>query len=274
MKKLLLFLLLVLPACTSVGVVPTPTPEAVTTTPQTLHVVAPESLAPTMMALASVYQRENPVVEVVVSKRADTLALASLEEGSTDVAALTWLPSQLPPSVWGVPFARDGLAIVVNPQNGVPGLTQDQLRQLFRGQAEDWAPWGGLAGTPQLISREDAAGEYIFFQRRVMQENRVSLNALLAPTSEGVIRLVESDHLSVGYLSSAWLDGRVRALTVEGIPLTPETLSSGVYPLTRDLYLISLGEPEGAARDFVQWVLSPEGQDVVSRQHLLPAAAP
>ena len=260
----LLVLCCVLTACALPGaLVPTPTPLPPAGTPQVVAVACPESLAPLMMALAAAYQRDEPSVQVVVVSRADVLAFQALSDGDANIVALAWLPVALPEGGWAELFARDGLAIVVHPSHGIPGLTMEQLRLLFRGRVEDWVPWGGLPGAPQIISREEASGEYRFFQQQVMKDARVSLTALVAPTSDAVLQSVGGDTLAVGYLSTAWLTGQVRPLAIEGIPPTYETIAAGLYPLTRDLFFVTLEEPHGATRDFVQWVLGPEGQQVV-----------
>jgi len=260
-----------LTACTApVALVPTPTPLPPPVTPQLVQIACPENLIPLMMALASAYQREAPAVQLVVVERADTLAYQALVNGDVEIAALTWLPTSLPEAAWRVPFARDGLAVVVNTRNGLPGLTLDQLRQLFGGRVEDWEPWGGLPGAPQLISREEASGDFLFFQAQAMRDARVALTALLAPTSAAMLDHVGNDALAVGYLSTAWLSGNVRALTIEGIPPVSETIAAGLYPLSRDLQFVTLGEPQGAARDFIQWTLGPQGQNIVAAQRFTP----
>lgn len=269
MKRFWLFLLVLLTACTPTLSPPTPTPFSVAATPQVLRLACPDTLQPAVAALATAYQQAEPAITLVVIPREDTLALQALAQGQVDLAALTWLPQQTPEQLWTVPFARDGLAIVVNPQNGVPGLTVAQLRELFQGRAEDWAAWGGLPGAPQVVSREEAAGEFALFQERVMGEARVTLTALLAPNNEAVLDWVGNDSLAVGYLATGRLDSRVRALAVEGVPPAPETLASGLYPLTRDLSLATIGEPEGAARAFIQWVLGPAGQAIVQQAGLV-----
>lgn len=264
---LLLLLALLLTACApAVTLIPTPTPPAPDQTPQTLRVVCPASLAPAMMALGSAYRQVDPTTQVIVVKRADPLAARALAEGDADLAALTWTPPEYIEETWMTPFARDGLAIVVHPQNGLPGLTMIQLQRLFQGQVEDWAGWGGLPGTPEIISREEESGAYAFFQSRVMHDARVTLTALLAPSTEAVLQAVREEPLAVGYLSTAGVDGRARPLAIEGVPPTSETISSGLYPLTRDLHIMTMEEPQGAARDFIQWLLSPAGEEILTAQ--------
>jgi len=266
-------LLLLLAGCATPAapVVPEPTPLPTMAAPQTLRVVHSESLEPVMVTLASAYQRQAPAAQVILVERADTLALQALLSGDVDLAVLSWLPPEaLPSKAWRAVFALDGLAVIVNPQNGVPGLTLEQLRQLFQGQRDDWASWEGMPGMPQIISREDASGDYAFFQRRVMGDNRVTLTALLAPSTQAVLNVVAEDPLAVGYVSSARVDGHVRILAIEGVPPAPEAIATGIYPLSRELHLVSLEEPQGAIRSFAQWMLDSQGQDIVQRQGFLP----
>jgi len=260
-----------LAACTApVRLVPTPTPQPAPVTPQIVQIVSPESLAPLVMALGSAYQREELAAHIVVVERADELALHALTNGDADIAALTWLPASAPDNTWRATFARDGLAVIVNPRNGLPGVTTEQLRLLFGGRLEDWASWDGLPGPPQVISREEASGDFDFFQAHVMHDARVTLTALLAPTTLAARHSVSQEPLAVGYLSTAWLDGQVRAVAIEGVPPTPETIAAGLYPLSRDLFLVTLGEPQGMARSFIQWTLTPQGQSVVAAQGFVP----
>ncbi len=265
MRRWLILLLVLLTACDAQPrFIPTPTPFVATTTPTSLRLAAPGTLVPAMQALAAAYRQVDPTVQITVLERADSLAWDALRRGDVDLAALTWMPAEATADVWSAVFARDGLAIVVNPQNGITGMTADQVRLLFQGRAEDWSPWGGLPGTPAIISREEASGAYACFQSRMMKSARVTLTALLAPTAEAVLQQVGQEPLAVGYISTARLDGRVRPVAVDGIPPTPETIAAALYPLTRDLRLTALGEPRGAAREFAQWMLGPAGQKVLA----------
>jgi phosphate transport system substrate-binding protein len=276
-----------------VPLIPTPTPVPTLFSPEPIQVVCPESLEPAVRAAATAFRQEHLEVEITVLPRADVLALRALRQGDAGVAVLTWLPPdavdatadasaeaspdaspeapQDPAAVWVRPAARDGLAVVVNPQNGLPGVTLTQLQDLYQGRVGDWSAWGGLPGPPQLVSRETSSGASMFFQAWVMRDARVSLNALMAPSSEAVLQFVAEDPLAVGYVSTAWVDDRVRALAVDGVPPAREAMAAGLYPLTRTHFVATLGEPDGAARAFVQWLLAPEGQALLAAHGFLPA---
>jgi phosphate transport system substrate-binding protein len=243
--------------------IPTPTPEPAVETATPLRLVCPDSLLPALQAAASAYRRETAAAEIAVFPRADALALRAVRQGDADIAVVTWLAEPLPEAAWARPVARDGLAIVVHPQNGVPGVTMAQLRDLYQGRVDDWGSWGGLPGSPQLVSREASSGVAAFFQAWVMRDARVSLNALMAPSSEAMLAFVAEDSLAVGYVSSTWVDGRVRALAVDGVPPVGEAIAAGLYPLTRTHFVVTAAEPDGAQREFVQWLLGPAGQRVL-----------
>jgi len=269
----LLSLILVACGTPQVALIPTPTVSLPQGTPELVHLVCPESVEPLARGLISAYQRANPAVQVMLVQRADLLAWGMLERVEVDAAILTMpLPDARPDGTWHAVFARDGLAVIVNPQNGVPGLTLAQLRELFMGRTEDWEPLGGFPGLPQLASREDASGDHIFFQNVVMEDFPVTLTAFLMPNTTAVLDFVAQEPLGVGYLSSARVDDRVRALAIEEIPPADALLTPDLYPLTRDLLLVTMDVPEGATRDFLQWVLSAQGQAVVSELGWHPAA--
>ncbi len=251
------------------GLVPTLTPYPTVGDVQYLDLVCPDFIYPAMQALASTYQREDPDVIITVVQRAVTLGYPLLLEGVVDIAVLTWLPDAKSESLWMQPLAYDGLAVIVHPQNGIPGLTQTQVQKLYQGQVQNWADWSGLPGVPQLISRETASGEFLYMQNRVMRDVRTSLNATLAPDSSYMLKLVGEDPLAVGYISTALVTPRVRAVAIDGVPPGKETIKAQIYPLSRTIIVVTEGQPVEPARGFVQWMLSNEGQAVLQRHRFI-----
>lgn len=247
------------------GLVPTLTPYPTVGEVHYLNLVCADFITPAMQALALTFQRDNPDIIITIVQRADTLGYPLLIEGDVDIAVLTWLPDARPDSLWMQPLAYDGLAIIVHPQNGIPGLSQAQVQKLYQGQVENWADWGGLPGVPQLISRETASGEFLYLQSRVMRDVRTSLNATLAPDSDYMVKLVAEDPLALGYVSTALLTPQVRAVSIDGTPPGKEAIKVDVYPLRRTIVVVTKEEPQDPVRGFVQWMLTNEGQSVLYR---------
>ena len=105
------------------------------------------------------------------------------------------------------------------------------------------------------------------FQSMVMEERRVTLTAVLVPDTEAVLEYVALHPWAVGYVAAATVDERVKLLAVDGLYPLPETLTDQSYPLCFPITLVTLQEPDGAARRFPAWLLSRDGQAVIGRQY-------
>jgi phosphate transport system substrate-binding protein len=180
-----------------------------------------------------------------------------------------------------VPIGIDGVAIVVHASNPITGLTSLQLRDLYGGRALDWQDVGGEPGEVLLVSREDGSGTRQLFEERVLSGDNVALTAVVMPSSEDVIGYVATHPNAIGYVSQAYtrlnttgvletneyLD-RIRVLLLEGMPADTETISAQQYYLSRPLFLLRRTRDRGWPQQFIDFVLSPTGQQIVGRYHI------
>lgn len=209
--------------------------------------------------------------------------LERLLDGEMPYFVSNHLPNDSP--LWGVPIGQDGIAVIVHPQNIVPGLTLDQLRAIFQGQVDNWKMVGGADQDLSVITREAGSGTRAEFDSQVMGSRPTTGAALIAPSSAGIIAAVAESPGAIGYVSLAYVDQHVRALPVNGVMPSPSTISSSTYPLRTTLFVVGLEEPRdtgagvggvGVYRSFIGWTQSPEGQAIVARRYsaLLPTPAP
>jgi phosphate transport system substrate-binding protein len=164
-------------------------------------------------------------------------------------------------------IAQDGIALAVHPQNAVEGLTLPQARDIFFGWILDWEEIGGTPGEIVVVSREDGSGTRQVFEEMVMEDKRVTLTAMVMPSSEAVVEYVARHPTAIGYVSTGYLSPEVKALQIEGVGPTTEDVQSGAYPLTRPLYLLTSQEPTGEVKAFIEFALSPAGQAVVGQRY-------
>jgi len=245
-RMLVAGLLLLSSACTS-------QPVTVTREPVTLRLVAADSCGPLVEELSAAYEEIRPWVTVTFTFFNSTTAERALRSDRADLALLSWLeesPDEGRNPLWSVDFARDGVAVIVHPDSPITEIGLAQLQEIFRGRLQSWH---GTVLT--VVSREEGSGTRAAFESVVMGGHDVGLTAVVMPSSEAVMAYVASTPSAIGYVSSLRLDGRVRVLPVEGVPLTAETIEDGSYPLSRALYLVSTAEPSGEAREFAQWML-------------------
>lgn len=230
-----------------------PQPVAVTREPVSLHLVAAESCGPLAARAAEAYGASRPWVTVHTEVFNTALAEEVLREDGADIAMLTW-PWDSPGeegALWMAGFARDAVAVIVHPESPMLEIGLLQLREIYAGRLQDW---GNMAIT--VVSREDGSGTRAAFESIVLDGTSTTLNAVVMPSSESMVAYVGDTPGAIGYVSVEQLGDGVRVLPIEGILPTREAIAEGGYPLWRQLFLASSGEPRGEAREFAQWLLA------------------
>lgn len=262
--------------------------------PVTIAIAGSSAMAPVLDALTDAYARQHPNVVFDLRGGGSTLGEEAIRADRYDIAASTLFPPDpaagrpAPPGderVVRTPIGINGLAVIVHPSNNVDALSLVQVRDLYSGRVLDWQALGGDTGDVVLVSREDGSGARILFEDRVMGDDRVSLTAVVMPSSEDVVDFVSRNPGSVAYVSRShvvdWIPGEeapdrqtvaagsapVKVVSLEGRWPTREEIASQQYALTQPLYLMTLGNPKGQVRQFIDFVLSPAGQAIVARYH-------
>jgi len=166
-------------------------------------------------------------------------------------------------------IANDGIAIIVNVDNPVTGLTRGQVADIFAGEVPSWSAVGGRDHAIHYVTREEGSGTRGAFEEIVMGERRVSPRSLVQDSNGAVREIVASDRNAVGYISLGLVDSRVRALAIDGVAPSREAIGERRYAVARPFLFLSREEPVGTARAFVDFVLSPEGQAELAREGLI-----
>jgi phosphate transport system substrate-binding protein len=232
-----------------------------------LRAAGSTAMMPLVEKLAQAYAQKEPNVTIEVSGGGSRLGLERVRGGEVHIGLVSWLAEGRAESLSAAVIARDGLALVVHPANKLQGLTLLQARDLFSGRILAWEEIGGTGGEVQVISREDGSGDREAFETLVMGSRRVTLNAIVMPSSRAVVEYVTEHRNAVGYVSMGYADSSVRVLAVEGLTPTPENVSRGEYHLTRDLILLTRPDAPPEVKAFVRFALSPQGQTVVGANY-------
>jgi phosphate transport system substrate-binding protein len=255
-------LLVVLTACAQT---PTPTVEMVRRS-----LVTDTSVALLMDDLVGAYQANHPYVSISVGRAANAeRALAGLQTGEYDLAAVAWLPEteKLTSGLWYRPFARDAIVIVTHLTNPVGGLSLLQLRDIFQGQSLTWGDLGGTSTSIIPVSREDGSGTRSSFEALVMGNRGVTPTAVVMPSNAAVVEFVAATPGAIGYVSTAWLSPAVNIIAVEGVAPSAAAVETGRYLLARPFYLVARAEPDGVLAEFVEWASTGQGQQIVRRYY-------
>lgn len=248
----------------------TPTLEA-----RTLRLYATSASMPLLDDLTHAYNALNRDITFELESGSYQEMLARLMSGETPYFLSTYLPPDeaQPAPLWAAPVARDGIAAIVHPDNPVTNLTTAQLRAIYEAELTNWSALGGADLPITIFTREGGAGIRAEFERLVMGDHPTAPLARIAPSSDAMRASIARDPAAIGFLSTALLDGTVRALALDGTLPSPATLADDRYPLRSFLYVIGLREPDGTQpldldyRAFFAWAQGPAGQAIAARQY-------
>ncbi len=206
----------------------------------------------------------NPEFHLQSVNANTTTLLADLDAGNLDAVLVHIIPESA--AFWFNPVAVDGLVIIVHPDNSLTTLSRAEVQAVFNGRIDNWATLGGPDLPITLITRERGSGARTLFAQRIMAEQRVSINAVLATGDTAVQELVAADPGAIGYTMMGSVDG-VKALELDGIPALTNTTTAQAYPLSLPLYFVSLAEPQGELRAWLSWLQSDSGQTQISTRY-------
>lgn len=234
--------------------------------------------------LAETFMAKYPGMVIHVTGGGSGVGIAGLINGTTDVAAASRpikssevdkLKTRFATLGYGTPIARDGLSVYLHASNPLRDITLAQLRDVYTGRITNWKQLGGTDATIILYSRENSSGTYTYFKDFVLRGADYSPRAQTLQGTAAVVNAVANDRNGIGYGGAAFAKG-IRFAPIRRDANSPaympslETVRSGQYPITRFLYLYTRTKPSGVLKRFLDWSLSPEGQELVTRVGYFP----
>jgi phosphate transport system substrate-binding protein len=242
------------------------------------------------LAWAERYQTVRPDVSIAVTGGGSGTGIASLVNGTVDIANASRAikPEEIAAARAGgidpVQFviARDAIAIIVHPSNPVDSLSLPQLSDIYSGKISNWQEVGGEDRPIVKLSRETNSGTHVYFLESVVRlgvkdsKTLFATDVLLLASSEGIGAEVRQNPNAIGYDGLGYVTDDMKAIAVGLDPAGPfwepsaDTVNGGLYPISRDLYMYTAGEPTGAIKDYLDWIMQPEAQRIVLELGFVP----
>jgi phosphate transport system substrate-binding protein len=232
------------------------------------------SLQPVTERWADAYRARRPGLFISVQGGGSTAGVRAALAGAAQIGlssrALTPAEAR---ELRPVTVARDGIALVVHPDNPVRSLTLLEIRRVYDGTTRSWASLGGRASAITAITREEGSGTRSAFETLVMASRTIAARTLVQDSAGAVRQMVGSDPAAIGYISIGLVDTSVRALRLDGVAASEANIDAGVYPLMRPFLFVLPKKREPRAEEFLAWVTGPEGRSLLRHEGLLPARA-
>lgn len=228
------------------------------------------SVQPLSDELAKAYSQKNPNVTINVQGGGSSQGVKAAAEGIAQIGASSReLKESEKGTVKEVQIALDGIAIAVNPKNSaVSNLTMAQVRDIFSGKTTNWKDVGGKDAPINVVTREAGSGTRGAFEEIVMHDAKISDKAITQPSNGAVRTTVAGDENSIGYLSLGYLNPEVKGIQVDSTDPTVDNVKNGSYKVTRPFLYLTKGEPQGDVKAYIDFVLSEEGQKIVSQHYI------
>jgi phosphate transport system substrate-binding protein len=246
---------------------------AVATAEDKIVIDGSTTVGPIAKAFAEYYMSLNSDVNVTVSESGSGNGAKSLINGVCDIADMSRFMKEkefkaateagIAPVAHVV--ALDGLPIIVHPSNPVKGLTVKQVRDIYMGTITNWKQVGGPDKSIVVVSRDTNSGTYETFEKLVMQKEKIADGTEYVGSNGAVRQRVQSTPAAIGYAGLGFVDRTVKALEINGIAPSAETVITGEYPVARPLFMFTNGYPKLGSHVYAITTLhlTKEGQEIV-----------
>jgi phosphate transport system substrate-binding protein len=259
----------------------TDTAPASTGQKQTIKISGSTTVLPIVQAAADQYMKAHPDADIQVSGGGSGVGVQAIGAKTVDIgmssrevtaAEMTKYPSFVVTTV-----AQDGIAIIVNPANQIPYITLDQVKGIYLGTITKWTQITGadVPGTNNqivIVGRDSASGTRTYFDQTILPVNTTPVKTMQEANSNGaVLQTVAQTPQAIGYVSIGFVTKDIKALPIwynaqKFVAPSIDNVKTRTYPISRNLYVITNGQPSGLAGDFIKYILSPDGQKIVADQ--------
>ena len=237
---------------------------------ESISIQGSTTVSPYMLKVQEVYEPENDVRLYITSNGSGTGATATIN-GSADIAMLSrdLKSSETEAGLVQTVIGIDGIMAIVNDDAGITDITAAQLARIYSGEITNWSELGGNDLGINVISREEGSGTRDGFESiltKAYPDYAITSSTITQASTSAVLSTVNNTTGAIGYVSLGYADkvgSSTTMLSLEGVEPTVKNVQDGTYAMQRNLILATMGEPSGAAKNLIDWILGEEGQDLL-----------
>jgi len=269
----ILILSLVVAGCTDSTPTTSPTQERTT-----IKVTGSTTVLPIAQKAADVYMATHANADIQVTGGGSSVGVQAAGEKTADIGMssrdVKSDEKTKYPELVVTTIGKDGVALIINPGNTVTSLSTAQIKGIYNGNFTNWNQVGGADMAIVVVGRDSASGTREFFTSSVMGGQNYVPTMLEKNSNGAVQQTISQTPGAIGYVGLGFIDNSIKAVKVTtdagDVEPSVENVLAGKYPLSRSLYLLTSGQPSGLAKEYVDYILSPTGQSLLTEEGFVP----
>lgn len=239
-----------------------------------ITVAGSTSVEPFAELLAEEYMSRHPESHIYVQGGGSTAGIEAVRSHAAQIGMSSRFLLPVEKDLYAVTIAKDAITIIVHPKNLINDLSLSQIKEVFSGKIKSWRELGGAAHPIILVNREEGSGTRESFQKFVMGKEEIGLESLVQDSNGAIRQVVSNDPNAIGYISLGLVNEKVKALKISGVEPNVTDIEKGTYTLVRPFLFVFNGEPAGETKSFLEFVLSPAAQNLLSKEGLVSILKP
>jgi len=229
--------------------------------------------------LAEQFKAQHPGTTFDIAAEGSTTGIAAIIDGTaqigmssrraktSEVGAAAAKGKSMKPTI----VAYDGIAVIVNSANPIKGLTKKQVEQIFTGDVTDWSAVGGSGGKISIYTRNTSSGTYSDFKELAMKKRDYAGGSQKMAGNEQIAAEVGKNKNGVGYVGLAYTKaGGIKVMPIDGVLPSVQSVHAKTYPYARPTFYYTNGEPNGLAKQFLDFTISGAGQKIAGQVGFVP----
>lgn len=223
--------------------------------------------------LANEFMKYNPDVSIYVEGGGTKTGIDALVNGEVDICTASRLPKSDEVRILANEFgsvgmstlvAKDALSIYLNSENPVKNLSLEEVKDIFSGNIINWKDVGGEDRSIRILSRSPNSGTYLYFKEHVLQNDDYFDDVEIKASTDEIVETVLEDKYAIGYGGIGYGENVFHAF-INNIKPSEKNVRNETYPISRYLFFVTRNVPDGLSKRFIDWVLSDEGQKIVTK---------
>ncbi|WP_339160163.1 phosphate ABC transporter substrate-binding protein [Bacillus sp. FSL M8-0277] len=235
------------------------------------------AMQPLVLAAAEKFMDKHPKADIQVQAGGSGTGLSQVSEGSVQIGNSDVFAEEKDgidaKALTDHKVAVVGMAAAVNPEVGVKDITKDELKKIFTGKIKNWKELGGKDQKITLVNRPDSSGTRATFVKYAL-DGATPAEGITEDSSNTVKKLIAETPGAIGYLAFSYLtDDKITPLSIDGVKPEESNVESGKYTIWAYEHSYTKGEPDGLAKQFLDYLMSDEVQkEIVKDQGYISVA--